>query len=636
MKFLPALLFIGFGFFAGLLLGRYLLPTNQKVVETSVLTEPESKTASANPSNETSTAAATPDPMASTPMTLDELGAELELLRKLESGSEAESKGWDHLRARLRVSDIGALAKTLLDTYPSATSQDLLDMVFTELASQKPDEAWQLLLKIKSPQLRQQVGWSVGHTIADKGINKALALIAQLPDSQFKMEMRQTTLNRLASRDPEKAFALEVQYAGNRPDFEPNLWEWVRKDADAAIRAVSNLKGAVFVKATRNLISALVQRDPQEAWEFAQSLPPHSGDIWDDPLYSALSGWGSVDPEAAVSAALGLSDTEMRAECVAEISRTWADFDFPAALDYVTKLQDPHVKAKALAQMASASHASKPELFAALQEHGPVGDSYSSANLMESWARQDPRGAAEALAQLPPSQGLDEATTRFVRGWLAANGTNPQDVLAWARSLPGKTTSRQNALTAVLQEVGKTNAPLGAELIAGLDEESQCAAYEALAEGWSSRAPAEAAAWALTLPPQTSSSALARVVENWARHDPLEAAKAAARHDTSGDLVSAVVGQWLPGSPKQATDWVERLPHGEIRDAGLTRIASIVSRDDPSAAVLWAARISSAAQREEQLQLICSQWIEVDPSSARNWIASSPLSQQAKHSLMSR
>ncbi len=319
------------------------------------------------------------------------------------------------------------------------------------------------------------------------------------------------------------------------------------------------------------------------------------------------------------------------------IARSWSDADFPSALRYVLALPDTDLKSEALAEMAwSSDQASKQELFMALVEHGPVGNNVYAANIMEGWARQDPVSAAAALAQLPPSSGLDETTTHFVRGWLSSSDADPTDIFSWVRSLPEKTSAREQAAVAFFEEIGRRDAQSGAKLLAGLDAATQKSASEGLAEGWSSTSPEEAAAWTLQLPPEKRTAAVRAVVSNWARRDPIAAAEFAARNDSNGDFVSTVVDEWLPGSPQQATAWVESLPRGDVRDAGLAKVAEIVWREDPSAAVLWASRISSASRRENELQSICSRWIRIDPIGATSWIQNSTLPPKVKSSLLAR
>ena len=634
-------LLIGAGFLAGLLVGRQLHPTNEEVEQHSPMVSSESGAMLneaqevGEPTRKAAADSAISD--ASSPITFDELASEMGRLRMLDSGSEEESSGWDNLKKRLKSSDLQALAKALLDNYPGAASEDAIGMVFWEFARQKPDEAWQMMLTIKNPDLRSQTGWSVAQALAEMDVGKTLNLINRLPRSSFKTDLRRAALSTLASRDPAKAFALEVEYAGNEPDFDPAnvLWEWVKRDPGAAVAAVSSLRGQPAKTAASALISTLASREPIKAWEFAQRLPRSSADPYSDPRYTALSSWGRADPETAMSIALTLEDTQLKNYVVEDIARQWADQDFASALSYFANLSDANSRAKGLVAMSSSSQPNRAELFAALQQYGPVGDNYSAMNLLREWAKQDPSAAADALGQMAPSPMQEQAVLEFVRGWISSADSSATDVVAWASSLAGES-ARSSAIHAAFEELAKQDASSASKLLAEAPSALQTTAVRGLAAGWSESDPEKAAAWAGALPETEREAAFYEIMGAWARRAPERAAAFAQTHDKNGQLVSSVANEWLPYAPEQAAAWVDKLPAGDVRDTGLMRVAEIISREDPGAAALWAQRISSAPQREEQLQNICGQWISVDPVAAKAWISTSKLSAEAKQSLLSR
>jgi ferric-dicitrate binding protein FerR (iron transport regulator) len=171
-------------------------------------------------------------------------------------------------------------------------------------------------------------------------------------------------------------------------------------------------------------------------------------------------------------------------------------------------------------------------------------------------------------------------------------------------------------------------------MIGRLGPALQIDAAAGLAEGWAAAEPARAAAWAATLDEETKGTALPGVVSQWARRAPQEAAAFAQANDSRGDLVTAVAQEWMPYSPDLAGRWVDKLPPGDARDAGLSSIGQIVANEDPAAAVLWISRMTSAPRREQELQYMCSQWIQIDPAAAKAWIGGSNLSADTKASLL--
>jgi hypothetical protein len=547
----------------------------------------------------------------------------------------ASPEQWDQFNARLEVSDLPELARSIIDNYPAAGTEESMFLVFDKIARQAPDQAWQLMLSIKNPQLREQAGYTVTGAIADSDFAKVIGLVNALPSSAFKTQMRQGALAVLASRDPAKAFALEVQYAADKPDFAPHamIHTWVRRDTDAAIAAISQLSGSAATTANTALLQSLAAIDPAKAWNHAQTLPRRTDDIWQDPRYSTLSAWGGVDPMAAMQAALSVDDAEVRSLSVGEIARNWAGSDFPAALSFVTSLTDPGTRAKALAGMASSDGARKPELFSALLEFGPVGDHSQAHYLLKQWAAEDPVAAAAAIQQLPAGRAFEQAAGEFARGWLAANNSQPSEVIKWAESLPSGA-ARAAAARAVFEELGRKDASLAAGFIAAMNPVLQNDASEGLANSWGDAEPSRAAAWAASLSAEVKESILPGIISQWARRTPEQAAEFARLHDNTGHLVSAVAQEWMPYSPEKAGYWVDNLPAGDARDNGLSTVGRIVLNEDPAAAVLWLSRMSSAERREEELLSVCSQWLESDPAAAKAWIFRSSLTETSKASLL--
>jgi hypothetical protein len=633
----PTLLILSAGFLAGFAVGRLASGPAPLAEEASARND----SASAAPSEQMPSGIGsqadpaldvTTPPTPIKPLDFADLVAQF---ANLEAGDAAAAEDWDQFTARLQASDLPALAREIIAKYPAPGTEQAIYTVFSELARRSPDTTWQILLEIKTRQLREQAAYAVIGTIADGNISKALALVQALPESNFKTQMRQSALSVLASRDPAKAFELEIQYAGSDSDFSPHsmMYEWVRRDADAAMAAAARLAGPAAIKANEALLQALTGIDPERAWSHAQTLPRHQGDVWQDPRYSVLSTWANTDPLAALKAALSLGDTELQTTAIGEIARIWAESDFGSALSYVVEIGDSGPRAKALAAMAASGQHNRPELFAALLEFGPVGDQNHTHYLIKEWAKEDPRGAADALRQLPPGPVFEQAVVEFARGWISADSAQAKDVVSWVSALP--TGGAKSAATRVaFDELARRDAAVASKLLDGVDPAVRKDAAWGLAEGWASAEPAQAAAWAATLPADAKSFILPGVVAQWARRTPGEAAAFAQANDNQGDLVSAVAREWMPYSPDQTGRWVDKLPAGDVRDAGLSAIGQIVSNEDPAAAVLWISRITSVPRREQELQYICSQWVQIDPAAAKAWIGGSNLSAETKASLL--
>jgi hypothetical protein len=628
-------LLIGAGFLAGLLVGRQshtLKFTEERKAPTASSEQRDAPRAAMDAGHASmKTSTDTSKTNEGGPITFPELAREVDRLSKFEAGSEEVTSGWDNLGKRVNRSNLKALAEALVEDYPSPASEALMSMVLGDFAQQNPKEAWQMLHSARHPYLRNFIGTLVIQTLAEKDIDGALALVNQLPESVFKTQMHQAALTGLAVRNPEKAFALEVERAGAHLDFDPSflLWDWARVDPEAAMAAVSALKGNAAMIAASTLISSIASREPERAWEFAQRLPRTTGDHYTDPRYSALSAWGQSDPKAAMEKALQVEDVQLRNSAVEAIARQWADHDFSAALSFVSQLSDPGSRAKGLVGMSGANQPNHAELFAAIRQHGPVGENYSVTNLLQAWARKDPQAAASALKQMPPGPAQEEAVPELVRGWMSTDNVNAQSVIKWIESL-NSVRAKSYASRIAFETLAQRDPSAASQLLGSVPTLLKSSAVDGLAMGWSSSNPEQAAAWAATLPQTERESALSSIVGAWARQSPQRAAEFAQKHDSNGALVSSVASEWLPYAPEQAGTWVDKLPKGEVRDIGLVRVAEIVGREDPGAAILWAQRISSTPKRNDQLEQICRQWLEADPVAAKQWISSSSFSAETK------
>lgn len=637
MKIALALLLLAAGFAAGLSVGRLapnLSPSEAPASASSVAapaplspqTAPEHDTPSASGLDGSSSS---PEPK---PLDVGELVAQF---ASAVSDGTQPAADWDQFLARLQVSDLPVLARKIIAEYPASGAEEAMYTVFSQLALRDPHAAWQILLEIKTPQLREQISYAVMSTIAENDISKALALVDALPASSFKTQMRQNALSVLASRDPARAFELELKNAGSTPDFSPHsmMHEWVRRDADGAMAAASRLTGPAAIIANAALLQSLAAIDPEKAWDHAKKLPRPAGDIWQDPRHSVLSIWGNADPLAAMKAALSLGDAELQTLAIGDIARVWAANDFPSAFSFALGMKDSGARAKALTAMATSAQANRPELFAALLEFGPVGDQNQAHYLLREWAKEDPRAAADALRQLPAGRGLDQAVAEFARGWITSDSVQTKDVVSWISALPSAS-AKSAAARVVFDELGRRDAATASQMIGRMDPALRIDAAAGLAEGWAAAEPARAAAWAATLDEETKGTVLPGVVSQWARRAPQEAAAFAQANDSRGDLVTAVAQEWMPYSPDLAGRWVDKLPPGDARDAGLSSIGQIVANEDPAAAVLWISRMTSAPRREQELQYMCSQWIQIDPAAAKAWIGGSNLSADTKASLL--
>ncbi|HWB01479.1 MAG TPA: hypothetical protein VG796_00555 [Verrucomicrobiales bacterium] len=432
--------------------------------------------------------------------------------------------------------------------------------------------------------------------------------------------------------------------------------DWLRVDAEAAIRFVSDPPGNLIKQGGEYLLTALAETDPSKACAIA-----FKGGL-DGPLASekVLKVWGSRDPQAALAFAAGLPAHQRLA---AEMSALggWLAVSGPEAFAWlqsqpeswrrdmmmnrmaVTLLQNSPAEIAELARTGSLPD----EMKRSLRKWDEKTDSATLINLVQdaltaggtakslldvanglgstrmaaavvSAAVQSstPKDAAD-VAKLAASLGLKDNTALLC----GLGRSAPEAGFAWA--LENK--QPLDLLAAAWAEYDAKSAmqSLLAQPRGGLADE----AVQAIIGKTASTAPAEAIEAALQIPMDTKErrkhlSAAARVL---ARSDPAQAVAALGKiPDAPPEEVSAVLAVsgranakaaaaalaqvdlntneyiasesltrgWAIADPAGASEWVRTLPKGDLRDGGAAGLARGVMQSDATAAFAWAMEIN--------------------------------------------
>jgi hypothetical protein len=299
--------------------------------------------------------------------------------------------------------------------------------------------------------------------------------------------------------------------------------------------------------------------------------------------------------------------------------------------------------------------------------------------ILQSWASVDPANAAKYYSANPrefammdmmgggrggPMGGGQGASSIIATEWARQD---PAAALAWASALA---TGKNEAMTAVVGEVAKTDPRKAAEMIGKMDPEERAGAYRSVAAQYGALDFAKAQTWIRTLPADDQERALASAIEGLSGKDPVAAAKqvsAMADGDAKDRLVGDVVRDLARKDTQAAEDFLkeqtsERAQRDAMRDllpalTGKNPIAALAFvnsyqpgpvRDSAAQAYVWsnntgepaelikvAETITDEGDRNRTVGIAAMRWMREDPVAAKAYVESSTsLSDEAKERIV--
>jgi hypothetical protein len=298
--------------------------------------------------------------------------------------------------------------------------------------------------------------------------------------------------------------------------------------------------------------------------------------------------------------------------------------------------------------------------------------------ILQSWASVDPANAAKYYAENSREFAMMDMMGGGRRGPMGGQGASsiiatewarqdPAAALAWASSLA---TGKNEAMTAVVGEVAKTDPRKAAEMIARMDPEQRAESYRSVAAQYGALDFAEAQTWIRTLPADDQEGALASAIEGLSGKDPAAAAKqvsAMPEGDAKDRLVGDVVRDLARKDTQAAEDFLkeqtsERAQRDAMRDllpalTGKNPIAALAFvnsyqpgpvRDSAAQAYVWsnntgepadlikvAETITDEGDRNRTVGIAAMRWMREDPVAAKAYVeASTSISDEAKQRIV--
>ncbi|MFN0125240.1 MAG: hypothetical protein ACKV19_00970 [Verrucomicrobiales bacterium] len=283
---------------------------------------------------------------------------------------------------------------------------------------------------------------------------------------------------------------------------------------------------------------------------------------------------------------------------------TWSLMPRPGTVTPLSESESPaseHAESPArISALTSRAGDHRVKLAQIIAADNPEHQASDLNRLAREVAAEDPATALEMAADVPG----EENRTVFLRGAFEAwSKQDPQAATAYAESRLPVGEARSEAIRVALASWGQSD-PRAAflwmeERLSGPMKEE---ALVALAQGWSSRAPQQAAAWFI----ETGS--------------------------TSQPLLSAIAGSWARQDAVAAVQWASQLPDPGNRDVGLTSALGEIARQDPAAAAAAAepflrpdpANPQAAAPVRDLATVLADVWGNTNPAAAAEWVRALP------------
>jgi hypothetical protein len=427
---------------------------------------------------------------------------------------------------------------------------------------------------------------------------------------------------------------------------------WAKLDLDAAIARIGLLKNAQDRQVAGNAIAqALAENDPSILDRIAAQLP--DTDNIDYFKVRALLARARIDPAAAMEAATGLLDRNIRYQTMMQIASLWAKTDANAALAYASQIDDRNIRTSYRRAIFQSILQDNPEAMSSLLRKyeqfddqqaivGAAMTGFAATNperglalaqglkniqlrrhainlLIQSWTSHDPKGAASALSQ------IDDPTARQQLGMniaLEMARSDPAAALQWAEEFEGK---RGNIWENVLRNMGHQNPDRALAILNNMEPSPQ--RNEALGQVLASIArsrPWLAATYLEEMPPgPPRDQALWQIAQSWGRNDPAAALEWVLSQDLpqQSHVISSLAFQMASQDLQQAIEFTD-LMTGQARIGWISAVVGNYATQNPQEAANWVAQFSDEASYGDWMGMIAGNLVLTDPQAALNLISS--------------
>lgn len=417
----------------------------------------------------------------------------------------------------------------------------LPSFLFRALLERAPAEAKNYYQTLNNHEMKQLFRQSLYQVKTEQDLAQTIEELDRIEGYDERAEALGLIVRNLAKTQPMAALELIESRKDARPNAYKQLFsEWASTDIDAAIAQLELLPvGPKRRQALNGLIPTLIIKDPQHAFEYAQTRL--SGHLQQNVIKSLIASLAQKNINEAVEILNQLPYGNAYESAVRRIANEWGKKDTDAALAWARGLEEGSEKQLAIHNVLSSLARHNPEK--AISYYWSLDDLYQKKLLA--------RTISQKIAESKPAEALlwldsltDAEVTDFAYDALVAKRLH-RDV-KW-----------------VIEHLASTG-----------DEERLNRLAPSIVRQLSGQNLAAAGEWANSLNDEKARArALRSLAYEWAQHNIYE-----------------------------ASEWIATLKPGKARDGAIDVLLSRLKGNDPVGAFAWATEVSDASKRQALTQ----------------------------------
>jgi hypothetical protein len=302
-----------------------------------------------------------------------------------------------------------------------------------------------------------------------------------------------------------------------------------------------------------------------------ESMTPENAELIRDQLRSGKAGgdqwrlfqyaWGAIDPAGAMASAEALDDERRKSFAIGTALSGWASSDPTAAINWLSKMEEGDMKNRMQGELvnglADANINTATQYVLELMNAGnPQAGNYMESVASEKLRGEGPVAAAQWSEQLPNGEVKGAAMDRVANAFVAQD---PQGAATWAQQF-----ATEDYAVRLIEEVG--------------DE-------------WAERDPAASVGWLETLADgKGKSEGMSSALGEWVRRDPEAASKYLLdmpASSTKDSAVSGFVSRLAWDDPTAALTWADTIGQENVRIESITQAGQAWMYRDREAATQW-------------------------------------------------
>lgn len=484
-----------------------------------------------------------------------------------------------------------------VETLDYKYQQSLRHQVFREWAKQDFDAAWATAQSLPIEKIREQMIASVIGGAAMESPHRVLSLLqaGQLPARQGQW-MYRSVFQALAETDPAQARQMAAAMPpGDEKKFAllGSLDVWIQDDFNAALAWINSLPmdSGVF-RARTELLQGIRSHDFEAVREIidSQSDPELQKELLQQVQIQSSARGRSFDEIVEMLSWLEarMSPGDLKNKMSSTIY-AMADSDLARTVDYAISL--PYGQARLNALGAVANKMAQDDLESVIRFAASLEYDDERTRVLDSITHQVLRQGAETAAAFilehNDSVLQQRVAPQLVREWAAYDRAS---TIEWMGHLTDEEAIRRSQ-SELLRVWGAEDAAGAARYIEETFEVSQRSrVYRDVIGNLAYQDPQGAVAWLEHLP------------EGGVKNEK--------------DIYSRIAGAYVNVDPLAASEWVDSLEVGKLRDASIKALAQKVVRFEPESAFIWANSVDNAAVRKDTQSSTIREWAKRDPDAA--------------------